>query len=157
MYTYVCGNHPPVPGPFLPALAALWLSSSLSPSLSSLSLTAVAVLCYRKRCGPRSAATSSTLVTHTTDAFRDYTEARTFNDISLLGHCTGLEMHFSTLPFKGSFSTVNTKLRYYSCLIYLGSPHLIYIWDHLKHLENLFQYNTHRLATTGPKIDSLYS
>lgn len=65
--TYVCGNHPPVPGPFLPALAALRLS--LPPSLSSRSVTAVAVLCYRKRCGPRSAATSSTPLTHTTDAF----------------------------------------------------------------------------------------
>lgn len=31
----VCGDHPPVPGPFLPSLAALWLSSSLSLSLMS--------------------------------------------------------------------------------------------------------------------------
>lgn len=37
--TYVCGNHPPVPEPFLPALAALWLSSSLSLLSLPLSLS----------------------------------------------------------------------------------------------------------------------
>lgn len=68
--TCVCGVHPTVRRPFLPDLAALWLSSSLSPSLSSRSVTAVAVLCYRKRCGPTSAATSSTLLTHYGAAFR---------------------------------------------------------------------------------------
>lgn len=89
--TYVCGNHPPVPGPFLPALAALCLSSSLSLSLSSRSVTAVAVLCYRKRCGPRSAATSSIPLTHTTDTFRGYLGAQKFGYIEnkrLEGWCT---------------------------------------------------------------------
>lgn len=52
------------PRPIRPDLAALWLSSRCSPSLFGRSVTAVAVLCYRKRCGPGSAATSSTLLTH---------------------------------------------------------------------------------------------
>lgn len=67
--TYVCGNHPTSPRAVSPrscrSCRPLTLFSSLAPSLSSLSVTAVAVLCYRKRCGPRSAATSSTLLTHT--------------------------------------------------------------------------------------------
>lgn len=55
-------SPPSPPGRFSPLLP---LSGSLLLPLSSLplvsrSVTAVAVLCYRKRCGPRSAATSST-------------------------------------------------------------------------------------------------
>lgn len=63
-YLLCAASTPAVPRPISPDLAALWLSSRKSPSLSSRSVTAVAALCYRKRCGPGSAATSSTLLTH---------------------------------------------------------------------------------------------
>lgn len=87
--TSVRGGVPPVLRPFLPVLAALSLSSSLPLC------RAVAVLCYRKRCGPRSAATSSTLLTQSDVAFKDFTTAPYFDNYVT----RALQQHFSLLPY----------------------------------------------------------